>query len=127
MKVVDVTYEHLKKERSNSPEDSFVRSTVTYVQDGNKKRFHVLYPAIFGEKALARGIWDYDLPLQEAVALNLLSFYPGRKRLYINSEEEFFHQLDKSNLSNLYASLAKIKRNKSTNTLNNENEKMSRD
>ncbi|PFG13678.1 hypothetical protein [Bacillus sp. es.036] len=124
MKVVDVTYEHLKKERSNSPEDSFVRSTVTYVQDGNEKRFHVLYPAIFGETAKAKGIWGYDLPLQEAVALNFLSFYPGRKRLYINTEEEFFRLLDKSDLSQLYASLAEIKKNKST-TFNNE--KMSRD
>lgn len=125
MKVVDVTYEHLKKERSNSPEDSFVRSTVTYVQDGNEKRFHVLYPAIFGETAMAKGIWDYDIPLHEAIALNLLSFYPGRKRLYINSEEAFFQPLDKSNLSELYASLAEIKKNKSTITSNNE--KMSQD
>ncbi|WP_273837274.1 hypothetical protein [Guptibacillus sedimenti] len=124
MKVVDVTYEHLKKERSNSPEDSFVRSTVTYVQDGNKKRFHVLYPAIFGETAKAKGIWGYDLPLQEAVALNFLSFYPGRKRLYINTEEEFFRLLNKSDLAQLYASLAEIKKNKSK-TFNNE--KMSRD
>ncbi|MCA0990837.1 hypothetical protein [Pseudalkalibacillus hwajinpoensis] len=125
MKVVDVTYEHLKKERSNSPEDSFVRSTVTYVQDGTKKRFHVLYPAIFGETAKAKGIWGYDLPLQEAVALSFLSFYPGRKRLYMNTEEEFFRLLDKSDLSQLYASLIEIKKNKSKNTLNSE--KMSLD
>ncbi|MFP3340067.1 hypothetical protein R0J91_18960, partial [Micrococcus sp. SIMBA_131] len=84
-----------------------------YVQNGNEKRFHVLYPAIFGETAMAKGIWNYDLPLQEAVALNLLSFYPGRKRLYINTEEEFFRPLDNSDLSQLYASLAEIKKNKS--------------
>lgn len=110
MKIIDVTYEHLKKERSNSPEDSFVRSTATYVQDGNEKKFHVLYPAVFGENAVAKGIWEYEAPLHEAIALILISSYPGRKRLYINSEDDFFSILEKTDLHELNTNLTNIKK-----------------
>ncbi|WP_226657329.1 hypothetical protein [Pseudalkalibacillus hwajinpoensis] len=110
MKIIDVTYEHLEKERSNSPEDSFVRSTVTYIHDGNEKKFHVLYPAIFSETAEAKGIWEYEVPLHEAIALNLLSSYPGRKRLYINSEDDFFSTLEKTNIPELYTTILNIKK-----------------
>ena len=110
MKIIDVTYEHLTKERSNSPEDSFVRSTATYVQDGNEKKFHVLYPAIFGEVAETKGIWEYDVPLHEAIALNLLPSYLGRKRLYINREADFFSMLEKTNLHELYMTITNMKK-----------------
>lgn len=109
MKIIDVTYEHLNKERSNSPEDSFVRSTVTYVQDGNQKEFHVLYPAIFGEAAKAKGLWEYEVALHEAIALNLISSYPGRKRLYLNSEDDFLNSLETTNLQELYTTIMNIK------------------
>ena len=109
MIVTGISYEHLEKERSNSPEDSFVRSSVTYEESGEEKVFHVLYPVVFAERATEDGIWTSESPVQEVVALNLLPLYPGRKRLYISEESEFRQPLQTADLSQLLSMVQDIK------------------
>ncbi|WP_347549796.1 hypothetical protein ABFG93_20210 [Pseudalkalibacillus hwajinpoensis] len=111
MRVTNVAFEQLEKERSNSPEDSFVRSTVTYEQNGKMKTFHVLYPVIFAERAIEEGVWSRESTIHEAVALNLLPQYPGRKRLYLSGESEFLSSLKEADLSELFAAIQQIKLN----------------
>ena len=65
MRLINIAYEHLEKERSNSPEDSFVRSSVTYEEAGIQKTFYVLYPAIFATRASEEGVWTADSPVDE--------------------------------------------------------------
>ncbi|MGB8001088.1 MAG: hypothetical protein WCF60_13470 [Anaerobacillus sp.] len=109
MIVTGIAYEHLEKERSNSPEDSFVRSSVTYKKSGKEEVFHVLYPAFFAEKATIDGVWAFESPVHEVVALNLLPVYPGRKRLYISEEDEFLRPLQAADLSRLLLMVENIK------------------
>lgn len=111
MRLINIAYEHLEKERSNSPEDSFVRSQVTYEDSGIQKTFHVLYPAIFATRAKEVGVWTDDSPVDEVVALNLLQRYPGRKRLYISDESEYLLALREADLSNLLEISQQVKLN----------------
>lgn len=103
-----VGYE-LEKEKSNTSEDFFNRSEVTFVEDGKEKTLHVLYVRYFDEligsitpfeadpvfKAGSREVYLRDL-----VALAALLKNPGyrhRKRVYINVQKEFadiFNGLD---------------------------------
>ncbi|MEH7883088.1 hypothetical protein V7654_02070 [Bacillus sp. JJ1609] len=95
-----VGYE-LEKEKSNTSEDFFNRSEVTFVEDGKEKTLHVLYVRYFDEligsitpfeaepvfKAGAREVYLRDL-----VAIAALLKNPGyrhRKRVYINVQREF--------------------------------------
>ncbi|MFK3958664.1 hypothetical protein [Guptibacillus hwajinpoensis] len=108
MRLTHVAFEELQKDRANSPEDSFVRSTITYEENGKVKRFHVLYPGVFAETAI-KEFWNYETPIHEAIALNLLSSYPNRKRLYISSENEFLDPLKKADLQELLTIIHEIK------------------
>ena len=109
MIVTGIAYEHLEKERSNSPEDSFVRSSVTYKESGEEKVFHVLYPAVFAKRATEEGVWPSESPIHEVIALNLLPLYLGRKRLYISEEAEFRQPLQNADLSKLLLIIQDIK------------------
>ncbi|MDP4552678.1 hypothetical protein Q9251_17500 [Alkalihalobacillus macyae] len=111
MRLINIAYEHLEKERSNSPEDSFVRSSVTYEEAGIQKTFYVLYPGIFATRAREEGVWTADSPVDEVVALNLLKRYTGRKRLYISEESEYLLALKEADLSNLLDIVQQIKVN----------------
>ncbi|MBN8208045.1 hypothetical protein JI666_04740 [Bacillus sp. NTK071] len=111
MRLTHIAYEQLEKERSNSPEDSFVRSSVTYEEAGNQKTFYVLYPAIFALRAKEVGVWIAESPVHEVVALNLLPSYTGRKRLYISDESEFLLALEKADLSKLLEIVQEVKLN----------------
>ena len=91
----------LEKEQSNTSEDFFNRSEVTFVEDGNIKTLHVLYVRFFDE--LIGSITPYetepifqaasrDIYLRDVVALACLLKNPGyrhRKRVYINVQKEF--------------------------------------
>lgn len=91
----------LEKEQSNTSEDFFNRSEVTFVEDGNIKTLHVLYVRYFDE--LIGSITPYetepifhaasrDVYLRDVVALACLLKNPGyrhRKRVYINVQKEF--------------------------------------
>jgi hypothetical protein len=103
-----VGYE-LEKEKSNTSEDFFNRSEVTFVEDGKEKTLHVLYVRYFDEligsitpfesdpvfKAGAREVYLRDLVAMAALLKN--PGYRHRKRVYINVQREFadiFNGLD---------------------------------
>ncbi|MGA9226628.1 MAG: hypothetical protein WB217_09855 [Mesobacillus sp.] len=103
-----VGYE-LEKEKSNTSEDFFNRSEVTFVEDGEEKTLHVLYVRYFDEligsitpfeadpvfKAGAREVYLRDLVAMAALLKN--PGYRHRKRVYINVQREFadiFNGLD---------------------------------
>jgi hypothetical protein len=114
-----VGYE-LEKEKSNTSEDFFNRSEVTFVEDGKEKTLHVLYVRYFDEligrmtpyeadpvfKAGSR-----DVNLRDLVAIAALLKNPGyrhRKRVYINVQKEFediFTGLDFDKLPGIFEGL----------------------
>ncbi|ESU30294.1 hypothetical protein G3A_22140 [Bacillus sp. 17376] len=107
----------LEKEKSNTSEDFFNRSEVTFVEDGKEKTLHVLYVRYFDE--LAGSITPYeqdpifkagtkDVYIRDLVALAALLKNPGyrhRKRVYINEQREFadiFTGLDYSKIPGVF-------------------------
>lgn len=106
----------LEKEKSNTSEDFFNRSEVTYIEDGEEKTLHVLYVRYFDEvidqftpfkQDPIFKVANREVTLKEIVAIASLLRYPelkNRKRIYINSENEFatlFKGLDFSKLEKL--------------------------
>jgi hypothetical protein len=91
----------LEKEKSNTSEDFFNRSEVTFVEDGQEKTLHVLYVRYFDEIFHEFTPYKQDpifvqkeneVNFKDIVALVCLLKNPGlrsRKRLYINSKYEF--------------------------------------
>jgi hypothetical protein len=107
-----VGYE-LEKEKSNTSEDFFNRSEVTFVEDGEVRTLHVLYLRFFDEfiheftpfqqdPVLSQG--EIEVMFKDIVALVCLIKNPGlrqRKRLYINTKVEFasyFQDIDYNKL-----------------------------
>lgn len=114
-----VGYE-LEKEKSNTSEDFFNRSEVTFVENGKEKTFHVLYVRFFDE--LIGSITPYEADpvfkagsrevyLRDLVAIAALLKNPGyrhRKRVYINVQKEFadiFNGLEFSKLPEIFESI----------------------
>ncbi len=91
----------LEKEKSNTSEDFFNRSEVTYLIDGNEKTLHVLYLRYFDEKVSSFTPFQQDplfkagtrdIYFKDIIAIACLLKNPelrNRKRVYINSEKEF--------------------------------------
>jgi hypothetical protein len=91
----------LEKEKSNTSEDFFNRSEITFSEDGVEKTLHVLYVRYFDE--IFQEFTPYtedpifvqeghEVAFKDIVALVCLLKNPGlreRKRLYINSKQEF--------------------------------------
>lgn len=114
----------LEKAQSNTSEDFFNRSEVTYIEDGEEKTFHVLYVRYFDEfvneftpysenplfSAGGREIYLYDI-----AALVCLLKNPGfhsRKRVFINSKQEFvsyFRGVNFEKLPEIFEALQKQK------------------
>lgn len=113
----------LEKEKSNTSEDFFNRSEVTFHdEDGTEKTLQVLYLRYFDEvkgeftpfeeepifKAGARDVYFKDI-----VALVCLIKNPGfrhRKRVYINKQNEFssvFQNVDFEKLPSIFEGLEK--------------------
>ncbi|MDQ6599517.1 hypothetical protein E2K98_15995 [Bacillus salipaludis] len=111
----------LEKEKSNTSEDFFNRSEVTFEDEGEEKTLHVLYLRYFDEMFneftpyLQDPIFD-EVEFKDIVALVCLIKNPGlrhRKRVYINSKHEFaayFQEIDFNKLPEIFQSL---KQNKS--------------
>jgi hypothetical protein len=112
-----VGYE-LEKEKSNTSEDFFNRSEVTFLEDDKEKTLHVLYVRYFDE--MLETITPFksdpvfkagskDVFLRDVVALAALLKNPGyrhRKRVYINIQKEFaelFKGLEVSKLPEIVA------------------------
>jgi hypothetical protein len=110
----------LEKEKSNTSEDFFNRSELTFKEDGQEKTLHVLYVRYFDE--LYQEFTPYqqnplfeakgkEIFLKDIVALVCLIKNPGlrhRKRLYISSKQEFvsyFKDIDFRKLPEIFNSL----------------------
>lgn len=91
----------LEKAKSNTSEDFFNRSSITFVDEGEERTLHVLYIRYFDEvfneftpyqdNPLFKA-GDRDVTFKDIVALVCLIKNPGfrnRKRVYINTQEEF--------------------------------------
>lgn len=107
----------LEKEQSNTSEDFFNRSEVTYVEDGKEKTLHVLYVRYFDEQIESITPFKADpvfkagsreVYLRDVVALACLLKKPGyrqRKRVYINMQKEYgdlFKGLEVSRLQEIF-------------------------
>jgi hypothetical protein len=90
----------LEKAQSNTSEDFFNRSEVTFLEDGEERTFHLLYVRFFDELRAEVTpfkedplftIGEREIYFRDIVALICLIKNPGfrnRKRVYINSQEE---------------------------------------
>jgi hypothetical protein len=114
----------LEKEKSNTSEDFFNRSEVTFIEDGQEKTLHVLYVRYFDElfqeftpykqdPIIAQG--TNEVYFKDIVALVCLLKNPGlrrRKRLYINSKHEFSSYFQDINFNKLPEVFVGIQQNK---------------
>lgn len=111
----------LEKEQSNTSEDFFNRSEITYEEDGVEKTLHVLYVRYFDQLFTNFTPYEQDpiftkgskeLFLKDIVALACLITNPGnrhRKRVYISSEREFsaiFANLNFEKLEEVFSALS---------------------
>ncbi|MFJ7725498.1 hypothetical protein ACIQXV_04955 [Neobacillus sp. NPDC097160] len=113
----------LEKEKSNTSEDFFNRSEVTFVEDGEEKTLHVLYVRYFDQIFPEFTPYQQDpiivqegneVKFREIVALVCLLKNPGlrsRKRLYINSKHEFASCFQDINFNKLPEILLAVKQN----------------
>jgi hypothetical protein len=99
--ITDCIGYELEKEKSNTSEDFFNRSEVSFIDHSEEKTLHVLYVRYFDEffqeftpyqqnPILTKD--DIQVTFKDIVALVCLIKNPGlrnRKRLYINSKQEF--------------------------------------
>ncbi|WP_286229042.1 hypothetical protein [Neobacillus mesonae] len=110
----------LEKAKSNTSEDFFNRSELTFVEDGVEKTLHVLYVRYFDEifpeftpfNQNPVFVQDsYEVDFKDIVALVCLLKNPGlrgRKRIYINSKHEFasyFEDINFAKLPEIFAAL----------------------
>ncbi len=91
----------LEKAQSNTSEDFFNRSEVVFNENGEEKTFHLLYVRYFDEllpevtpfkQEPLFVIQERNIYFKDIVALVCLLSNPSyrtRKRVYINSQEEF--------------------------------------
>lgn len=114
----------LEKEKSNTSEDFFNRSEVTFIVDGKERTLHVLYVRFFDEQfheftpyqqnpIFTHG--ETEVTLKDIVALVCLLKNPGlrnRKRLYINSKQEFASYFQDINYDKLPEMVLAIKEKK---------------
>lgn len=114
----------LEKEKSNTSEDFFNRSEITYIENGTEKTLHVLYIRYFdeifpeftpysGDPIFVQG--GQEIAFKDIVALVCLLKNPGlreRKRLYINSKQEFasyFQEINYNKLPEIFLALKQKK------------------
>jgi hypothetical protein len=107
----------LEKEKSNTPEDLFNRSEITFLEDGKEKTLHVLYVRYFEQIFQEFTPYQQDpifdvggngVYFKDIVALVCLLKNPGlrqRKRIYLNSKQEFasyFQGIDFTKLPEIF-------------------------
>lgn len=120
MQILGISGYELEKEKSNTSEDFFNRSEITFVEDGEEKTLHVLYVRYFNEifqefvpfnEDPIFGEGENSVFFKDIVALVCLLKNPGlrgQKRLYINSKQEFaayFQDIDFSKLPEIFNTL----------------------
>lgn len=101
MDILKVNGYELVKEKSNTSEDYFNRSEVTFIENGEERTLSVLYVRYFEEKVSEVTSYNsdsifqinnLDVSFKEIFALICLlknSRFQQRKRVYINNQLEF--------------------------------------
>ncbi|MCF6408283.1 hypothetical protein [Pseudalkalibacillus salsuginis] len=101
MIITSIAGKELEKSKSNSPEEFFNRSEVTFLDGKIEKTLTVLYVRYFDEKISEFSSFETEelfevegrvIHLREVVALLALRAYPEfakRHRVYINDEGQF--------------------------------------
>lgn len=110
----------LEKEKPNTSEDFFNRSEVTFVDRGEEKTFHLLYVRYFDELISECTPFNEDplftagereIYFKDIVGLVFLLAFPqykARKRVYINTIDDFkkpFKQMDVEKLQAVFEKL----------------------
>ncbi|MGP4082140.1 hypothetical protein ACTWQL_19825 [Pseudalkalibacillus sp. R45] len=116
MIITSISGEELEKSKSNSPEEFFNRSEVTFRDGKTEKTLAVLYVRYFDEKISdlssfeTEELFEIDgriIHLREIVALLALQTnqaYAKRHRVYINDEQQFatlFNGVDEGSLQEM--------------------------
>jgi hypothetical protein len=115
MRITEIKGYELEKAQSNTSEDFFNRSSVTFEDVGEEKTFHVLYIRYFDEtfsEFLSIGadqdpifeIGNQPVTFKELVAITCLIKNPSfrhRKRIYINTKEELASYFNGVNIPKL--------------------------
>lgn len=126
MEILECAGLELEKEKSNSPEDLFNRSSVSFKEGNEEKRLHVVYLRVFDElmpeltpftehplyKGTHKNFYFYDI-----VALVCLMHDPElsrRKRLYLNSQEEFSAYFKNLDFDSLKQTMKRLNQGQST-------------
>lgn len=124
MKIIACRGFELEKTKSNTPEDFFNRSELTFIDGGEEKKLHVLYIRYFDEifkeftpfkQDPLFGEGDNSVYFKDIVALVCLLKEPElrhRKRLYLNSKPEFaayFKEINYNKLPEIFGSLQQKK------------------
>lgn len=124
MKVIECKGYELIKEKPNTSEDLFNRSEITFIDEGEERTLHVVYVRYFDEifneftpygKDPIFGEGSSEIHFKDIVALVCLLKNPGlrhRKRLYINSKQEFaayFQDIDYNKLPEIFLALQQKK------------------
>ncbi len=123
MRITEIKGYELEKAQSNTSEDFFNRSEVSFEDDGVEKTFHVLYIRYFDE-TFAEFIpqmqqkedpvfvmGDKQITFKDLVAITCLIKNPSfrqRKRIYINTKEElagYFEGIDIPKLKEIFEGL----------------------
>ncbi|MFE8695600.1 hypothetical protein ACFYKT_04405 [Cytobacillus sp. FJAT-53684] len=110
----------LEKEKSNTSEDFFNRSEMIFEEDGQEKTLHILYVRYFDEfiqeftpfeTSPLFTVGSREVEFRDIVALVCLLKNPGfrhRKRVYINTKNEFasyFKDIDYAKLPAIFEDL----------------------
>lgn len=115
MRITEIKGYELEKAQPNTSEDFFNRSEVTFVEGGEEKTFHVLYIRYFDENFSEFlpidvnsdpifQISEEEVNFKDLVAIICLIKNPSfrnRKRIYINTQEEFASYFEGVNISKL--------------------------
>ena len=113
----------LTKAQPNTSEDYFNRSEVTYITNGEERTLHVLYVRYFEEQLQqftpfagnpVFQIENEDIAFKDIAALACLLHDPNmisRKRVYINTTEEFAPYFDVHAVERLKEIAAECRKN----------------
>jgi hypothetical protein len=120
----------LVKAQSNTSEDFFNRSEVTYIHEGTECTLHVLYIRYF-EEQLSQftpftenpvfKVGEKGIDFKEIVALACLTKDPklaNRKRIYINTMEELGTYFDPKNVEHVQQIVERLAKGLGASTAN---------
>lgn len=123
MRITEIRGYELEKAQSNTSEDFFNRSVVSFEDNGELKTFHVLYIRYFDETFAefipsmhqledpVFELGDKQITFKDLVAITCLIKNPSfrqRKRIYINTKEElagYFEGVDIPKLKEIFEGL----------------------